>query len=163
MIEKFNIDFVISHFQATNLKYYLDLLREASKPDLRQLRLEVKRHKKHNRQNQAFSKVRNFSTHDAIISAINHELLKRSFYYFFYKMLLRIRSPIVKTFTGLNLKEHEYFGTLYCEPKRRHHYFLQMPHYELFPILGNFLVTNWKFIIGSILTIIGLYIAWARR
>ncbi len=158
MIENFDIDFVVSNFQVTNLKYYLDLLREASNADLRHFRREVKRHKKHNRQHQAFTNVKKFSTHDAIIAAINHELSKRSFYYSLFKILLRLRAPIVKTFTGLELKEHEYFGALYTQPKYLHHYYLHMPHNEFLPIVCRFILRNLKFIITTILTIIGLFL-----
>jgi hypothetical protein len=158
MIKNFDIDFVVSNFQVTNLKYYFDLLREASNAGLRHLRRKVKKHKKHYHQHQAFTNVKKFSTHDAIISAINHELLKRSFCYPLYKILLRLRSPIVKTFTGLDLKEDEYFGALYMQPKYLHHYYLHMPHKEFLPIVGRFILRNLKFIIKTILTIIGLFL-----
>ena len=104
MIENFDIDFVVSNFQVTNLKYYLDLLREASNADLRHFRREVKRHKKHNRQHQAFTNVKKFSTHDAIIAAINHELLKRSFYYSLFKFSCVSGLPLSKHSRVLNLK-----------------------------------------------------------
>jgi hypothetical protein len=154
MIKNFNIDFVVSNFQGIKLKYYLDLLREASNSDLRNLRRKVKKHKRHNRQQQALRDVKRFSTHDAIISAINHELLKRSFCYPLFKILLRLRAPIVKVFTGLELKEHEYFGSLYTQPKYLRHYYLHMSHTEFLPIFGRFIKRNWKYIITTVLAII---------
>jgi len=155
MIKKFDINFVVSSFHITNLKYYLDLLREASNADLRYLRKEVKSHKKHNRQYQAFSNVKNFSTHAAIIAVINHELLKRSFCYPLYKFLLRLRTPLVKTFTGLELKEDEYFGSLYTQPKYIRHYYLHMSHKEFLSLIGHFLINNWYKTLIAIATLIG--------
>ena len=99
----------------------------------------------------------------SLISAAGHELRKRSWYYPVYKLLLRLRTPVVRVFTGLKLNENGYFGALYEQPEYRRHHFLHMPHYEFFPILGAFLVRNLKFIIGTILTIIGLYVAWVKR
>ena len=163
MIDKFDIDFVVNKFQVTNLKYYLDLIHNASNYDLHLLKKEIKTHKKLNRQHQAFTDVINFSTHDAIISAINYESLKRSIFYPLYKLIFQIRRPIVKTFTGLDLKEDEYFGTLYTQPGYLDHRYLHMPHYALIPIFGKLLATNWKIIVYSILTIIGFYIAWLKR
>lgn len=161
-MNKFDIDFVVSTFQAINLKHHFGPLKEWSRADLRQLRRQVKKHSKHNPHHQAFSDVRNFSTHDAIISAINHELLRRSFYHPFYKFLLCLRTRIVKTFTGLLLEEHEYFGALYKQPKKLHHYYLHMPHKEFLPIVGRFILRNLKFIIGTVLTILGLYLAYLQ-
>jgi len=155
MIKNFDIDFVVSNFQVTNLKYYLDLLRKASNGDLRHLRQEVKSHKKHNRQHQAFTNVKKFSTHDAIIAAINHEILKRSFCYPLYKFLLRLRAPLVKTFTGLELKEDEYFGSLYTQPKHIRHYYLHMPHNEFLSLIGHFIVNNWYKLLMAFAALIG--------
>lgn len=155
MIEKFDIDFVVSNFQVTNLKYYLDLLRDASNVDLRHLRQEVKRNQKCNRQHQAFTNVKKFSTHDAIIAAINHELLKRSFFYPLSKILLRLRAPIVKTFTGLELKEHEYFGTLYTQPEYLRHYYLHMPHKQFLSLIGHFIINNWATLLITLGTLLG--------
>lgn len=155
MINNFDIDFVVDNFQATNLKYYLDLLKESSSTALRQFRREVKRHKKNNKQHQAFSNVHNFSTHDAIISAVDHELLKRSSRYSLYKLLLRLRSRVVKLFTGLELKEHEYFGSLYSQPKYTRHYYLYMTHKEFLPLACRFLKENWSTIIIAFGTLLG--------
>jgi hypothetical protein len=152
MIDKFDINFVTSNFGTCNLKFYLDLLHAASKSDLSQLKKEIKHHKKINRQQKAFSNVNNFSTHDAIIAAINHEFLKRSPFYGIYKGILIIRRKIVKIFTGLELKEHEYFGSLYSQPQYLQHYYLHMPHTELFPIIGRFWLRRWTIILPVIVT-----------
>ena len=169
MIKKFDIDFVASYFHATNLKFYLvELLRGASKPALRHLRQKVRTHKKHNRQNQAFSDVPNLSTHDAIIAAISHELLKRSFVYWLYKAIFPIRKFLVSTFTEKELKEHEVFGSLYPLPKCPKGG-LRTPITEIIRVFGCFLMRNSKFIITTIVSIIGLilsamliYLTWLQ-
>jgi hypothetical protein len=152
MIDKFDIDFVISSFQTCNLKYYLDLFHDASIPDLRQLKKEIKQHRKSNRQQKAFFNVNNFSTHDAVISAINHELLKRSSVYPIYKSIFHIRHYIVKIFTGIELRNDNYFGALYTHPEYRKHFYIHMPHTEFFPILKRFWLNRWPIILPVIIT-----------
>ena len=152
-IQNFDTNFVIDSFQCCNLKFYLDMLHPASKDDLISLRQEIEQHGKNNRQSQAFTNVQNFSTHDALISAINHELLKRSYFYPFYKFIFKLRAPIVKVFTGLELNENEYFGFLYSQPKHLRHYYLHMSHKDFFPVFGRFLIRHWRFILTTIVAI----------
>ena len=156
-IPNFNVDFVIKSFGYCDLKFYMALIHNASKDDLISLRKEIKLHKKTNRQNQAFSNVKNLSTHDALISAINHELLKKTFFYSPYKFFLRLRAPIVKTFTGLELKEDKDFGTLYTQPKYISHFYLHMSHKEFIPRTCKFIKVHWVNILLIIAAFIGAF------
>jgi len=148
----FDIDFVTSAFGSTNLKHYLDELKTASKTDLRQFRRQIKHHGKSKKQQLAFTNVPKLTTHGALISAINHELRKRLFIYPVYRLILPIRKFLVSTFSGIDLKEHEYFGTLYCSRKYPKT-FLHIHHRQLGQIVGSFCLAHWKFIIGTSLTV----------
>jgi hypothetical protein len=149
----FDIEFVTSSFGSTNLKHHLDQLKTASKTDLRQFRQQIKHHGKSKKQQLAFTDVPKLTTHGALISAINHELRKRSFIYPVYRFILPIRKFLVSTFSGIDLKEHEYFGTLYCSRKYQKT-FLHIPHRQLGQIVRSFCLAHWKFIIGTALTIV---------
>lgn len=73
----FDLDFVTTHFETAILKPYFDKLREASRSELGIFKQEVKLHKKKSKFIQAFCNTPTLSTHEAIISAINYEILKR--------------------------------------------------------------------------------------
>ncbi len=105
----FDIDFVTTKFGVTNVGHYLGLLKKASIRDLRRFRAEVKQHKKTHPQQQAFSNVPDYSTHEAILAAISHELRKRAFYYSIYLAILPVKRVLASMFRGLELKNHKDF------------------------------------------------------
>lgn len=151
----FDLDFVTSAFQTTNLKFYLDQFKTASNIELRNFRKKVKLHSKSVRQQQAFSNVDNYTTHDAIVAAINYELLKRSKLYKVYKFIFPGRRLFVKAFSGIELKEHESFGTLYCKPKYVSSIW-HKPHGKIFKNISSFLARNWANLILCLCAIGGL-------
>ena len=148
----FDIDFATSNFQVTNLKYYLDKFKTASNKELRRFKQEITQHGKNNRQHQAFSNIKNYTTHNAIISAINYELLKRSKLYYLYQAAFPFRKWIVSVFSGIELKEHEAFGTLYCHPEYIRSIW-HVPHQTLFKKTWSFGCKNWANILISIGTV----------
>ncbi len=148
----FDIDFVTSNFQVTNLNHYLDKFKAASNKELRRFKEEIIQHGKNNKQHQAFSNIKNYTTHEAIISAINYELLKRSNLYYLYQAIFPIRKWIVCVFSGIELKEHKAFGTLYCQPKYMKSFWHE-PYQVLLNKLWSFWCKNWAKILISIGTI----------
>ena len=149
----FDIGFVTRSFHVTNLKHYLEKIQSAPTRDLRQFRSEVKRHRKKHRQNQAFSDVPNFSTHDAIIATINHELRKRYHLSPLFSIMTRIRKPVVRLFTGFTLKEDEYFGAIYSRPQRLTSVW-HMPNTEFIPLVTRFMLRNWANILIALGTLL---------
>lgn len=160
----FNLDKIIPHFDRVNRKHYLgELLWNAPTHELHKFKKEVRSHQKKSKFIQDLHYMPGMSRHDAIIAAINYELLKRSNWYFFYKIIFPIRKILVSWFSGIDLKEHPYCGLLYVKRQNRKT-FLHITGTELILILKTFWLSHWKWIIGitvpSILTIIGLYIAY---
>ena len=139
----FDLDSIILHFGVINLKYYLgELPQKASKSELRNFKKKVKLHQKKSKFIQAFHYVPSFSVHDVIISAINYELLKRSIWYYPYKLLLPIRKKLISWFSGIDLKEHPYCGTLYV-PRQNRKIIFHIKHQELIKWLSSFWCNNW--------------------
>lgn len=71
-------------------------------------------------------------------------------------MISQIRRPTVKAFTGLELEDNEYFGSLYSQPKVIHHYYLHMSHKEFLQLVCQFLKRHSKYIISTIIAIVGV-------
>jgi hypothetical protein len=158
MKEIFDIDFVVSHFQTANLKINLDKLKTASTTHLRHFRKSVKYHRKINKTNKAFVNVPNYTSHDAIISAINYELLKRTpIMHSLYKLLFHPRKLVVKAFSGLELMEHNELGALYYKPNNIQNVW-HMSHSMVFKNILDFWLKNWKFLITTSLAILVLVV-----
>jgi len=156
----FDIDFVTTNFSVTNLGHYLGCIKNASSANLIQLKSEVRGHKKTNPQQQAFSDIPNYSTHDAILAAINHELRKRSFRYRLYTVFFPVIRFLASSFRGLEVKNSEDFGLLYTVPRRKNA--LHMSLGEIGSVLWRFFTEHWKFIVTSLIAIAGVLIAWLR-
>lgn len=154
----FNLDEIIPLFGDINRKHYLDkLLCNASTFELHQFKKEVKAHQRKSKFIQDIHYMPRMSVHDTIIAAINYSLLKRSKWYRIYKTLLTLRKKLVSWFSGIDIQEHPYCGVLYV--KRQHRkIFLHITHAELQHILKNFWLSHWKFIITTIIAVIGLYL-----
>ena len=155
----FDLDFVTTHFEVTNVGHYLGLIKKASKGDLRRFRAEVKRHKKTHKQRQAFSNVPDYSTHDAIIAAIAHELRRRSFTYPVYSATLPVKRFLASFLRGLELQDHRDLGVLYTVPRRRRSP-LHMPMRELGALVGRFFIANWKWLIGTAIALLRVLAKW---
>ncbi|MGR3302515.1 MAG: hypothetical protein ACUZ8I_08440 [Candidatus Scalindua sp.] len=109
----FDINSAIYSFPAGRLDIYLDEIKEASKDELHKLKKEIINHSKTNKQHQTFSDVKNYSTHKALISAINYELRRRSKILFkFYMATFPIRKWLANIRNGSTLIQNEHYGTL---------------------------------------------------
>ena len=97
------------------------------------------------------------SVHDTIIAAINFALLKRSKWFYIYKLLLPIRTKLVSWFSGIDIKDHPYCGALYVKRQQRKTIF-HITMSELAAALKKFWLAHWKFIITPAIAIIGLYL-----
>lgn len=160
----FNLDQIIPIFDSVNRKHYLgELLWNASTPELYKFKKKVKSHQKKSKFIQDLHYMPSMSRHDAIVAAINFELLKRSKWYRIYKLSLPVGKRIVSWFSGIDIQEHPYFGVLYVKRQNRKTIF-HITMTELALKLKTFWLAHWKWIIGTIvpiiLTMIGLYIAW---
>lgn len=142
----FDINFVTQAFNTCRRNLYLDKFKNASKDELLKFKKEIITHGKTNKQHQAFSDVKNYSTHKALISAINYELLKRSKLYKFYRATFPIRKWLANIRNGSNLIQNEYFGTLCCSPKHVK-YIWHVTLQELLKKLFSFWCNNWYKII----------------
>ena len=58
------------------------------------------------------------------------------------RFLLPARQFLVKTFSGLELQDNEYFGPIYVKPARPRR-LLHVTHQEMLRIAGGFLSKNW--------------------
>lgn len=154
----FDIDFVTSHFSVCDLIYYLDIIRSMSNNELRVLRANVMKHQRNSRAQQAFSNVENVSTHQAIIKAINHELLRRSFAFRIVVALFPARKLAVEIFSGLKLRFDDRFGVMYLKPEFRRTVW-HLHHKALLSATWRFVVRNEKTIFAAILAGIGALIA----
>lgn len=153
----FDIGLVTNAFHTCRRNIYLDKFKCASRSELLRFKKEIIKHGKSNKQQQSFEDVKNYSTHKALISAINYELLKRSKIRFrFYNATFSIRKRLVNIRNGSNLIQNEYFGTLCCSPKRVK-YIWQLPLQKLLKKFFLFWCNNWfKIIMAS--TAIGAFI-----
>lgn len=158
MSATFDIDFVTSHFSTCNLIYYLDLIRAMSNDELRALRVRVREHQSNARSQRAFADVEQMSTHQAIIKAINHELLRRSSAFRVASVLFPVRKFTVEAFSGLELRFDDRFGVLYSRPKLRKSLW-HLPHNVLLSTIWQFIVRNEKAFVAAILGGIGALIA----
>lgn len=143
----FDINLLTYAFNTCHRNLYLDKFKTAPKEELYKFKKEIICHRKNNKQQQAFSDVKNYSTHKALISAINYELLKRSkTRYKFYNAMFPIRKQLVNIRNGSSLIQNEYFGTLCCSPKRVK-YIWQLPLQKLLKKLFLFWCKHWFHII----------------
>ncbi len=154
----FDIDFVASHFSTCSLIYYLDLIRAMNNDELRVLRANVVEHRRNSRPQPAFADVENMSTHQAIINAISHELLRRSVAFRIAVALFPVRKFIVETFSGLELRFDDRFGVMYSTPKYRRTIW-HLHHTVLLSATWSFIIRNEKTIFAATLTGIGALIA----
>lgn len=121
----FDIDFVTKAFGTCAPGRYLEKFKNAPQEELYKFKKKVIIHRKNNKQQQAYSNVKNYSTHKALISAINYELLKRSKKrYYIYKKLFPLRRYILKILKGIDLKENDLLGDLHTIPKKYNTNFL---------------------------------------
>ena len=148
----FDIGFVTEKFSVTNISHYFNLLKPASNAELKTFKKQVIAHKKKNNNNIAFSNVTNLTTHQAIIKAINHELLKRSWRYNIFTFIYPIRKFLVDSFTHLELSNNEVFGVLYTEPKYPKGG-VRITHNEIYKIFSSFWNKNWKYLITTIIAV----------
>jgi hypothetical protein len=120
--------------------------------DLKTLKRDITSHKKRAKLVPDSSFKPNGSTHDTFIAMIDNALSKRSNWQSVRNALFPIRKVFNWLF-GLTLEKHQYLGT--CRKCRNR---------KLVKIVNKFWLSHWKWIIGltvpSILTMIGLYIAW---
>lgn len=156
MLEKFDIQFVTSSFSSCNLLFYLDLIRSAKKSELRELRTAVKQHAKTVQPNQAFADIPNFSTHQAIVKAINYELRRRTPLGIVEYAVFPIRRFIVQTFSGMKLKLDDRFGVIYSKPTHRSSV-MHTTHKEIAASAWGFIEKHEKALITMVL---GLLSAW---
>lgn len=160
----FDLDFVIAHFDTCNLGHYLEIIRRASKAELRQFRSQVKQHQKTHKSGLAYSNTPFLTTHGAIISAINHELLKRSLWFKVWFLVIPIRQLYASKFRGLELQRHENFGVIYTKPQHQKS-ILHTSFPEMISAVWKFIVRNETVIvtgaIGIVSAIVGaLFIKW---
>jgi len=146
----FDIAFVTANFDTINIGHYLCLLKSASKSELKSFKKQVIAHGKQNKERLAFLDIPNYSSHRAVVSAIEYELLKRSWKYELFKIIFPIRKWLVKMFSGIDLKEHEYLGTLYC-PKNSRSGMWHLSHHELMKIIIVFWLHRWPILLPVII------------
>lgn len=147
----FNIDFVVNKFGVMDLGHYISAMKEAGSNDLRELRAAIKQHRKLNSEHQAFADVPDFSTHDAIISAINNELRNRSVLRQIERLTFPLRRLSLRVRRGLLLKKNDAFGALKTLPNKRALPWFHWPLSRVMAALARFYVDNWRFIIGAII------------
>ena len=149
----FNLDEIIPYFDRVNRKHYLgELLWKASTAELHQFKQEVKAHQKKSKFIQDLHYMPGMSVHNSIIAAINFELLKRSKWYRLYKTLLPIRRKLVSWFSGIDIQEHPYCGTLYVKRQNRKSIF-HITMTELALTLKRFWLSHWQWIIGILISL----------
>ncbi len=108
----FDVGFVAEHFQVCNLAFELGKLRSASPEVLRRQRAAIVAHQKGHARRQAFADAPGISAHDALIRAVDFELLKRSRLFPLWRALFPVRRVLARWLRGANLIQHEYFGAL---------------------------------------------------
>ncbi len=148
----FDIDFVTKNFGVCAPGRYLEKFENASNDELHKFKKKIINHRKHNKQQQAFGNIKNYSTHKALISAVNYELLKRSKLYKFYKVSFPVRKWLIGLRNGSELTEHKYLGTLCSQPKHVK-YVWHMTCHELLKTPLSFCCNNWSKIIMAICAI----------
>ena len=153
----FDLDNILPHFAEIPRSQYLgEPLQNASTPELREFKKVVKIHQKNSKFIPDLRYMPNMSAHDTIITAINHALFKRSKWYPFYKFILPMRTRLVSWFSGVDIQEHPYCGTLYVKRQNRKT-FLHLTHTKLFAIIGKFLLKNWQYLITTVIALAVLY------
>lgn len=159
--EPFPVAFVTSAFDACNLKHYLDQIRGMSTEELARLRSEIKTHARAVEPQQAFANMPGLSTHNALLKAIAHERLRRSVLIGLWHRILPIRQFVVAKFSGVDLKNNEYFGALYI-PRNNPSTLFHLSHRDLVEYIGKFLYRNW-FAVGSLLVAVAaVIVAWLK-
>jgi hypothetical protein len=159
-MQKFDIDFVTSHFGSCNLRHYIDIIKSANSTDLRELRAQIISHSRIQRQQQAFSNTPGLSSHEALVKAINHTLLLRSpVRHMLWSSAMPVRQWLVRTFSGLNLKKDDSFGAIYTQPDHRKTVF-HMPHSAIGNSLVDFYLRNWQFLVKVTVAIAAILVTW---
>lgn len=148
----FDISFITEKFQVTNIGHYLDLLKKASNNELKQFRKQVKRHQKENKQHIAFNNVPSLTTHQAIIKAIDYELLKRSWRNKIFSLVFPFRKWVVDLFTELELTKNDTFGVMYSSPKCPKGG-MRITHKDIYKVLKVFWLNHWRFIVTTIIAV----------
>jgi hypothetical protein len=161
-IQRFNIDFVTRNFGTCDLRYYIEIIKSASTPELRDLRAQVVAHSRARQPQQAFSNTPDLTTHGALLKAIGHTVLRRSpVRYKLWLAFMPLRQWLAHTLSGLTLKSDDTFGAIYTQPERRKTV-LHMPHSELGRLLLEFGLRNWKFLVTTVIAVMAAAVTWLK-
>lgn len=153
----------ISSFDSANREHYFgELIRKAETQKLYEFKDKVKAHRKKSRFIQDLHYMPGMSVHDSIISAIDFELLKRSKWYQLYRLTLPFRKKVVSWFSGIDIEEHPYCGALYRKRQNKKT-FLHITGKELLQTLKSFWLEHWKWILTTIVAIIGIYLKFTGK
>lgn len=154
MSDLFDIEFVTKSFSTCRLRHYLELLVNASTQDLRQFRKKVQAHAKQSHTSLAFSNTPWLTCHEAIVAAIDQQLLRRSPLRFkLWSLVLPARKFLVAKFSGMDLETHEFFGAVYSTPRHRRSVW-HMPHKEIAAVLGRFIAEHQSALVAAVLSVI---------
>ena len=162
MCEIFSIDDFMQRWNVSTTKWWFDQLKKASDQDLIDFKKSVKRRRKDLLKNQVFANSSKFTLYHMLIFAIDHELMKRSklkmkIFYF----LLPIREELV-WFIGhrkLHYQWELFVWYEYIDTKN----LLYKPLGYYSCILRNFWLKHWKWIIGSIIAVLSIYLNWKSK
>ena len=110
----FDVEYVTENFaNIKDVRHYFNLIQNATGVELISFRRQVIVHKNNILKSSANHGRQALLEHGYIISAINHELLKRSWRYKVYKFVFPFRQWLVKTFSNLDLIEDDLQGSMY--------------------------------------------------
>ncbi len=160
--EIFSIDDFVSRWHVVAPKWWFDKLKNASNQDLISFRKVAVHRRKDLLKNQVFSNTKKFTLYHMLVSAIDHELTKRS------KLRLKIFSCLLPTrkrlawFMGHRKLHYQWELFVWYEYIDTED-LLYKPLGYYFYILKNFWLKHWKWIIGSIIAVLSIYINWKSK
>ncbi len=149
----FDIEYITFNFaNIENIRHYFGLIQSASDAELVSFRRQVIKHKDNIIKSSSFYGRPVLLEHGYIISAINHELLKRSWCYKSYKCIFPFRQWLVKIFSNIDLIEDDLRGSIYISCKNNRNiwhlnhkeitkniaFFIKHHSYKTLMVIGTF-------------------------
>jgi len=158
----FDIDKFLHIYHVGNLSHYFRKIKEADSKSLKEFKRNVTKHRKKSRKIQAFSDLKNYTVHDLLISVINSELRRRSPYFKVYKALIPLcRWIVLKTGSKEITFTNESGLPSFCTGLNINFFFA--PFKMVYSTLCNFWLRHWKFVITTIIAILGLIFLFGRE
>jgi len=152
----FSIDELIRIWHVGIIKPYFDKIKDADSDSLRRFKKEIIKHRKNSKRIQAFADINDYTIHDVLISAVKHELLKRSRFIKIYLKLIPIRKWIAQKMGAKELIYKEEIGIIFKPIKTQSFFYKPISQHLL--ELRRFWLRHWKWIITTVIAIMVLVV-----